>query len=122
MDPIFFSIGGLVFAIGIFRRELLVQKETFRIILGVSVALFLAGLIIHFATPGRYPGSGALLSPLLSLGLFRLCRRVFLKRLKREPRDTWLNWDQGMGADRMFNILYFVSAGWLWILVAVIMS
>ena len=122
MNPILFSIGGLIFVIGIFKRDLLVQKESFLIIVGVSLLLFLAGLMIHFTNPGRYPGSGALLAPLLSLGLFRLCRRVFLVSLKREPRDTWLNWDEGMGADRVFNIVFFVSAGWLWILVAVMMS
>ena len=94
MSAIYFSIGGLVFAIGIFNRDLLVRKESFRIILGVSVVLFLAGLIIHFTTPARYFGSGALLAPLLSLALFHLfhffhrldpccnqfCRNVDLQR------------------------------------------
>ena len=122
MYPLCFSIGGLVFAIGIFKRDLLVRRDSFNIVLGLSIILSLAGLTLHFVTPGGCPGSGALLSPLLSLGLFRLCPGMFLVRFKREPRDTWLNWESGMGADRVFNIVYFVSAGWLWIFLTVVLS
>lgn len=113
MDAFYFSIGGFVWVIALFKRELLVEKEGFRIILGVSITLFLAGLILHFTVAGQQSGAGALLAPLLSLGMFRLCRRLFLKRFNREPRDTWLNWSEGMGADRVFNIVYFVSTLWL---------
>jgi hypothetical protein len=121
MDAIYFSIGGLVFAIGIFKRELLIQRWGFKIIFGVSAALFIAGLIIHFTEEGRDSTCGALLSPFLSLGLFRLCRRVFLKRYQREPKDSWLDWSEGMGADRVFNIIYFVTAGWLWMALTIAM-
>lgn len=121
MDAVCFSIGGLVFAIGIFKRELLIQRRAFRIIFGVSTVLFISGVILHFNEGGRNSTCGALLSPLLSLGLFRLCRRVFLKRYQREPRDTWLDWSENMGADRVFNIVYFVSAGWLWMAITIAM-
>jgi hypothetical protein len=102
MNPIYFSIGGLVFAVAMFKRELLIQKQSLRILLGLSIALFLAGLILHFRAPGQHPGSGALLCPLLSLGLFHLVRRLFLLLFEREPKDTWLNWQPGLGADRIF--------------------
>lgn len=116
MDPLYFSIGGFVIAIAYFKMELLIEKESFKLIFGVSVALFFAGIALHFTEAGRYSMSGALLVPLLSLALFRLCRNVFLKRYNREPRDTFLNWTAGMGKDRVFNIVYFVSAAWLWAL------
>lgn len=119
MNPFYFAIGGLVFAIAIFKRELLVHKESFRIILIVSVGLFFTGLAIHFTNLGRDSTSGALLCPLISLGLYRLCHRVFFMRLRREPKDTFFNWDKGMGADRVFNIVYFVLAAWLWMLTAI---
>ncbi|SRR6185295_4934148 len=122
MNPIYFSIGGLVFAIAFFKRELLIQKQSLKIILSLSTALFLAGVTLHFRAPGQHPGSGALLCPLMSLGLFHLFRRLFLWRFQREPKDTWLNWDAGQGADRIFNILYFVSSGWLWGLLPVVIS
>lgn len=119
MDPFYFAIGGLVFAIALFKRELLVQKKSLRVILVVSVGLFLTGLTIHFTNAGRDSTSGALLCPLLSLGLYLLCHKVFLMRFKREPKDTFFNWGQGMGADRLFNIAYFVLAAWLWMLTTI---
>ncbi len=122
MNPFYFALGGLVFAIAIFRRELLIRTESFRIILIVSVGLFFTGLALHLTNPGRNSTSGALLCPLFSLGLYRLCYRVFVMRLKREPRDTFFNWDKGMGADRVFNIVYFVLTAWLWMLTAISME
>lgn len=121
MDVFYFSMGGLVFAIGIFKRELLVKKESFTIILVVTVVLFFIGVILHFTEIGRDSTCGALLCPLLSLGLYRLYRRIFIRRFNREPMDTWLNWSEGMGADRAFNIIYFGTVIWLWILCIVFM-
>jgi hypothetical protein len=121
MDPICFCIGGLVFAVGIFKRELLIRKAPFKIMFGISAALFIAGIMLHFTEVGRSSTCGALLSPLLSLGLFRLCRRIFLKRYQREPKDTWLDWSSGLGPDRIFNLVYFVTAGWLWMSITIAM-
>ncbi len=121
MNPLLFSIGGLVFAIGIFRRDLLTQWKSFTIILAISVALFLTGLVLSIAYAGEYPGSGALLSPLVSLVLYRLSRKVFAATYGREPLDTWLNWKEGMGPDRVFNILYFLTAGCLWTILAAVL-
>ncbi len=118
LNPLLFSIGGLVFAIAIFKRELLVQEKSLTIILAISLALFLMGLVVSVAYAGRYPGSGALLSPLVSLLLFRWSRRVFIATYDREPLDSWLNWKEGMGPDRVFNIFYFFTAGCLWTILA----
>lgn len=118
MNPILFSLGGLVFVIGIFKRELLVQRKSFTVILVISVVLFLAGLVLHFAYNGIYPGSGALLSPLVSLTLYRWFSSIFAATYRRQPVDTWLDWREGMGPDRIFNILYFVTAGVSWALLA----
>jgi hypothetical protein len=57
MDPLLFSVGGLVFAVGIFRRELLIEEFSFRIILAISSVLFVTGLIVHFIAPEKYPGA-----------------------------------------------------------------
>lgn len=117
MDPFYFVIGGFVIFIFIFKMEMLVRKESFRIILGISFLLFLIGLVLHFTEAGRSSLSGALLCPLLSLGLFRLLRRVFLRWFKHEPRDTLFNWNLGLDEDRIFNILYFAMAMLLWMVV-----
>ena len=117
MDVIYFSIGGFILTIAWFRMDLLIHKRSFRLTLGISVALFFIGLVLHFTDTARYSASGALLAPLLSLGLFQLCRKTFLKRYKREPRDTLLNWEPGLEADSIFNIVYFGLALFLLIFI-----
>jgi hypothetical protein len=114
MNLFYFVIGGFVLLIFVFRSQLLIQEDSFKLILGISVVLFVAGLTLHFI--GREDGSGALLCPLISLGLYRLFRKVFLRCFKHEPRDTVFNWTRGMGEDRVFNILYFMFAFCLWVL------
>jgi hypothetical protein len=68
--------------------------------------LFLVGLTFHFTVIGRDSGSAALLTPLLSLLAFRLLRKLFIMRFEHEPRDTFFDWNTGLGWDRLFNIVY----------------
>jgi hypothetical protein len=110
---IYVFIGMFVILIALFRREWLIQKQTFRVIMLISFIMFAVGLILHFTTVGRATPSGALLAPLLTLGFFRISLRIFLRRLQHEPKDTYLNWKAGLGADRIFNIVFFTVAGWL---------
>jgi len=107
MDYLYVFAGMFVSIVVLFKRELLIQKVSFWIIFGFSVALFLGGIVLHIV--GADPNSfcGALLTPLLSLALFRFCRRFFVRRIGHEPTDTYLNWSPGLGADRLFNIVYF---------------
>lgn len=108
----------------LFRRELLIENESFQIILGISILLFIAGVVLHFAVTEETPGwmSGPLLVPLLSLFLFRLLRRLFLKWFKHEPRDTFFNWESGLGEDRVFNILYWILAFVMFMLAVALME
>jgi hypothetical protein len=87
-DLCYIAIGIFVIVIALFKRELLVNKNSLRVILGISVALFGVGLVLPFLPGGRGSAAGTLLSPLLSVGLFRVYRRLFLKRVGREPVDT----------------------------------
>ena len=111
MNYIYVVIGMFVIYTFLMKRELLIQKGSFRIILLISVILFLAGLVdlaLYFMGMERYFLSGALLCPLITLAQYRLSRRVFLKYVKREPKDTFLVWrGEDLGKDRLFNILYF---------------
>ena len=77
MDYFFILSGGFVIWVFLVRREWLTEDRSFKIILGVSIVLFLAAIGLHFTPPARYSLSGALLGPLLTLGLFRLLRGVF---------------------------------------------
>ena len=119
MDYLFILTGGFVIGIFILRRELLVRQRTFRAILAVSWILFLVGIAFHFANPRLYPSYGALTAPILTLGLFRFCRGVFVRRFKHEPRDTLLNAEPGLAADMVFTFAYFVLAMLLLIILSV---
>ena len=118
MDLLYFLPGGLVVALFILRREFLNEELSFKIVLGISSSLFIIGVILKLIGPQPNPGSGAFLSPLIALLAYRLARYIFKHKLGREPRDTWLDWREGMGADRVFNILYFSLALLIWILMA----
>ena len=110
MDYVYIFLGLLIPVIALFKRELLVQRESFMVILTVTIVLFIGGVILHFSEGNRDSFCGALLAPLLSLGLYRGCRRLFLRLHDHEPRDTYLNWERGLAADRMFNIIFFAGA------------
>jgi len=110
MDYLYVFAGMFVSVIALFRRELMMKKNSFRIILVLSILVFFVGVVLHFTEGDPNSFCGALLTPLMSLGLYGLSRKVFLSRFEREPRDTFLDWQSGLAADRLFNIVYFASA------------
>jgi hypothetical protein len=118
-NPIYFFAGALVLSIAWFKMELLILKKSLLVIFGISASLFLIGIVL-LVTGSRSYLAGVLLCPLLSLGLFRLFRRVFLSCCDREPRDTLLNWSSGLTGDRLFNILFFILGGLILVFVPVI--
>jgi len=118
MDYLYVFGGMFVSVIALFKRELLIKKESFTIILVLSIVVFFVGVVLHFTERDPNSSCGALLTPLMSLGLYHLCRKGFLRRFEREPRDTFLDWQSGLAADRLFNIAYFASAFWLELLTA----
>lgn len=110
MDALILLVGFWVLGVFILRREWLIEEERFKYIRDLSFIAFGAGVALHILDGKRFYGSGTLLAPLLTLLLFRLYRKVFLMLYKREPKDTWHNWEGVLAADRLFNILYSVSA------------
>jgi hypothetical protein len=44
----------------------------------------------------------------VTLGLFRGLRWLFVRIAGREPRDTFLNWKPELRNDRFFDFTYFV--------------
>ncbi len=120
MYLIYFFIGAIVICISIFKRELLNGAKSSRVLLGISIVLFLVGLALHFNSVGTDVSNGALLMPLISLGYYRLCRKIFVMRYKREPRYT-LRYYPGHMADNIFNLVYFGLCGGLMALVPIAM-
>ena len=116
MDIVWLAMAGFVLAIFVFDRELLIERGGRTIILGVSLALFVAAVVLTIfmrSTPTLFP---SLMNPLVSLGLFLLMRKVFVRWKHREPIDTFFDWRPGLAADRWFNILYFTLGVFLLIL------
>lgn len=107
MDIVWLAIAGFVLTIAYFGRELLIERGSRKIIFGVSLALCMAAVFLTIfmrSTPTLFP---SLMNPLVSLGLFLLMRKVFVRWKHREPIDTFFDWRTGLAADRWFNILYF---------------
>lgn len=116
VNILIFAVGLFVIFIFLFDRQLLISRESFRIILALSILVSVFGVIGHLTIANSCPTCGALFAPLVSLFLFRLCRRIFFKYYNREPKDTFLDWGHGLAADRLFNIVYFTLAMWLAVL------
>jgi|SRR6185369_7470134 hypothetical protein len=115
MGFIWLASAGWVLAIAYFIRELLIERRSRKIIFGVSMAFFVAAVLLTVF--GRNPPIlfPSLMNPLVSLGLFLLMRKFFVRWKNREPIDTFFDWRPGLAADRWFNILYFTVGVFLMI-------
>lgn len=101
------ATAGLVLAIVLFHRELLIERTSRKIIVGVSVVLFVVAVFLSIflrSTPTLFP---SLMNLLVSLVLYLFLRNLFARWKNRDPIDTFFDWRSGLAADRWFNILYF---------------
>ena len=110
MEKVYLALGGFVIAVALFKRELLFNPESHRIILIIAAVMFVVGAVLVFGQIQPNSAAGALMSPLFTDGLFWVMRKLFRWRFERDPRDTFMNWKPGMAADRFFNITYFTVA------------
>jgi hypothetical protein len=105
-------IGMSVIMIPLFKRDLLVNKKSFQVILIISIVSFFAALIIDLFDFGhKYWGLLSLYYPIYVVLSYRILRYLFILLKKREPIDTafdlkgttpWI--------DRIFNIIYFTQS------------
>ena len=118
MQVVWLGIAGFVLAIAFFDRKRLIQRESREVIFIISFALFAGAVFVPIFTLGEPVLFPSLMNPLVSLGLFLVMRKLFVRWKKREPLDTFNNWRRGLAADRLFNILYFslgtLLMGLLW--------
>lgn len=117
MDKIYFALGSFVICIAFFKRQLLFAPESHRIVLGIAATMFVVGAVLVFGRLQPNSAAGALMNPIISIGLFSVMRKLFRWQFDRDPRDTFLNWTPGMAADRFFNISYFFFA---WVCLALV--
>ena len=114
MDIVFFALGGFVIAVVLFRRQLLFEPESHRIIFGSAAAMFVVSTVLVFGKLQPNSKAGALMNPLVSIGLLWIMRKLFRQWFERDPVDTFMNRKAGMAADRFFNIIYFTLAFICW--------
>lgn len=106
IEYILVVLGINTFMLFIFNRTLLVQKQSFKILLVIDVLL----MLIAYLFPGEKsldPLKGAL----VQLLLYRVEHYIFIKLNNREPENTlWIfYWKKGLWKDVIFNYLVFVS-------------
>lgn len=109
MDLGYIFIGLFVNIIFLFRIDWLIRRESYRIALGLSIALFIIGITVHYTNSNQFSASRALFAPLVSILIFRLLRKLFVMRLKREPQNAAYNSQSGLLWDRLFAMLYWIS-------------
>jgi hypothetical protein len=114
LDTMLFLLGGLVLAIFVLKRELLIYKMSFLTILGIAIAIALFGVLMRVKLGPAFT-AGSLFVPLVSLILYRILHKLFIRWVGMEPKDTYLNWAPNMVADRIFNIAYCTIVICLWI-------
>jgi hypothetical protein len=105
-------IGLSILLVPIYKRELLIKKDSFKIILMISIISFLAALLFDLSNfDQKYWGVLSLYFPLYIVLSYRLIRKIFVRINKREPIDTAFDFkDITPWSDRLFNILYFTQA------------
>ena len=122
-DPNFYFLllGWFVLGVFVFKRELLISKNGFKLILSISAVLFTIGLFCHIAFPGTKSASGALLLPLMHLILYRASLFAFETLFHRTPKDTAGDWGSGLFWDRCFNVGFVALATVSFVLVIKVM-
>jgi hypothetical protein len=105
-DLYYYCVGLSIFFIFGLKPGLLIEDATFKAVLAISSMIFVVGLALHFTAEASDSARGALLAPLLTLGYFRLLRKLFLRWVHREPIDTAFNWTPGLVKDRTFAFAF----------------
>lgn len=113
IDIIRLAMAGLIPTIFFFARDLLIERTSRQIILAISLGLFVTAVLLTLFIHDEHTLFPSLMSPLSSLGLFLLMRKLFVRWKHREPLDTFLDWRPGLAADRWFNIVYLCLTVWV---------
>lgn len=105
---IFVLLGINTLIIFLFKRELLLEKKPFLILLSANLILFLLGYILEAYLIGNPKLVIALKMPLLSQSIFILMLVCFRKIYKRNPVDTFWTMDKSLMRDGVFNFAFGV--------------
>jgi len=48
------------------------------------------------------------ITPVYTIAIYRPLYLIFKRIMKREPKDTFMNWSSGLFYDRVFNIIFLM--------------
>ncbi|HEX2867537.1 MAG TPA: hypothetical protein VHO03_10875 [Ignavibacteriales bacterium] len=100
------------------KRELFIRPKSFKLILIISIVLFIMAYVLPVFDAFKNKPVNILKLPILALFLYRILRAFFRKMNDREPKDTfWVmhTWE-GIWADTVFNISFWLIHGILFML------
>lgn len=100
-------IMGIPLILFLFLRRYLNDKKSFKFILIITILIGIVGLTL---TALKVHNDGIfilLIAPIFSVLLYRVMYNFFVKKLDREPQDTFMDFSDGNYADRLFNIAFF---------------
>lgn len=99
--------------------EWLYDRFKSRVVLAISAALFLTAVGLERTNLTTNHPTRALYLPLFSVLLYLALRAVFLRHLKREPRNVAFNFERGLIWDRLLAFIFWMgSAVFLLFLIA----
>lgn len=109
MNIIFVFLGMSTLLVFLYKREWLLGRRPFLILLVLNVILFILGYILENGVDFKL--SVALKMGLLSQLIFTALVTLFRRIYKRDPVDTFWTMDVSLMKDGIFNFVFWVLGG-----------
>jgi len=110
MDFIYIALGINTLVIFMYKREWLLKKQPFTILLICNLVLFILGYVMQYHSFGNPKLTVALKMPILSQLIFIGLVTIFRKIYNRDPVDTFWTMDISLMKDGIFNLFFWVIA------------
>lgn len=117
MTLLFTLVGMSVHGIFMFKREILFDRRTFRILLLISFLIFCLFFLVKELTT-NIKGVEMLLVPFLALLVFWVMANCYRGIFRQDAKDTYHSMDLKLMKDGIFNFLFWVIGLMLPILLA----
>lgn len=110
LNMVLLGIGMLGMIVFMFKRELFISPKSFKILLVVSILLFISAYVLPLFDAFKNRPVNVLKHPIFALLLYRALRAFFREMNDREPKNTFwmMHWEKGIWADTMFNVSYWI--------------
>lgn len=110
MDFAYIALGLNTLAVFLYKREWLLKKKPYTILLAINILLLILGYIFQYNLIGNPNMVVALKIPLLSQLIFISLVTIFRKVYNRDPVDTFWTMDISLMKDGIFNFTFWVTA------------